>query len=582
MGIRRAARLLPAVCLLLAAAGVAAAAPDGPYRPYPAPANGTTYALIIGVADYAHLDSLKFSDKDALEFYLYLRRSAPSDAGNIHIFLNKKANRSAIAAAFYKIVNESRPGDRVFIYFSGHGDIEQLYTQDNFFLLLGNCSSRNYMASSENILDKGFFDYYIQPLIAKKVRTIFICDACHSGTLAGGQTGKRNNSEAFARSWKNEIKLLSCLPNQASQEGTGWGGGRGLFSFYLILGIEGLADKDGNGQVSISELQDYLDRTITQASMVFNKMQQPEVTGSGEFIISKPTPAELSEAREQLRENASSGDYKRLASSKGARVQIGNNTFVFKAGSGQNDEHLEMTEADPVTDGYARTLWYEFRSKMEEGRLILPADGSAYHYYQLFVENKKDMAALEEMRTTLLTALLDGYDTLLAHFYQDDTTGFEKGLLAYDRNELVAALALAAGLPAVAGPIKARLLFFDACQVTAAPPGTANSTAPADSAISLLTQAIRTDYSNPALYGKMGDLYFAMQQYSRAAENYQVYTQMLPNEEHAYNRLGLALLAVHDYERAGAAFKKALEIAPSYPAALSNLRVADGLRASAR
>ena len=59
-------------------------------------------------------------------------------------------------------------------------------------------------------------------------------------------------------SWKDEIKILSCQPGELSLEGKQWGGGRGLFSYELINGMAGLADKNNDGIVSLRELNLYL------------------------------------------------------------------------------------------------------------------------------------------------------------------------------------------------------------------------------------------------------------------------------------------------------------------------------------
>ena len=542
------------------------------------PEEGRTFGIVIGVADYSRLPKLQFADKDALEFYLYLRKTAPADAKRISVFLNKNATRNAIAEKFYGIVSETRPGDRVFIYFSGHGDIEQLYTANNFFLLLGNCPTKNYMASSNNLLDKNFFDYYIQPLIAKKVKIVFICDACHAGSLIGGEAGRKSNSEALLQSWRNEVKLLSCRPDQSSQESTKWGGGRSVFSYYLVLGMEGLADKDKDRQVSVSELAEYLDGHVVPAARAFNLAQEPEITGEKGFIISRTSALLLSEAQQQLVANSSSEEYNKLATSKGAKIQVGNNTYIFKGSSaGQYDEHLEAfnDNSGSITDSYWRSVYYTFHSKMEEGRYLKPDNNSALYYYRLFKGGAGaggasgsgadgGAAATEEMRTSLLSALLDTYDTLLASYYRDDTLAFEKGLASYEIQNLSAALELAGDLPLVRDQIKAATLFLDAGRQTAA-----------ERSIALLLEATRTDSLTPALYGRLGDLYFSAGQFGRAADNYRIYLQLLPNEEHAHNKMGRALLALRQYDPARDEFKRALQLNPSFGPASDNLRLTE-------
>ena len=530
------------------------------------PSGSKTYGLIIGVADYTNNPKLDFADKDALEFYLYLLKASHSDTKKISVFLNQSATREKIAEKFRNIVNDVQAGDHVFIYFSGHGNTEQSYLSDNFFLLLSNASAKNYLTRPNDLLDKNFFDRYIQLLAAKKARIIFICDACHAGSLIGGETAKKNNNEAFMRSWKNEVKLLSCQPEQVSQESPQWGGGRSLFSFYLILGVEGLADKDGNGQVSLSELEEYLDHKVTEDAKIFNIPQQPEVIGEKAFIISQTRPELVTAARQQFQANSSSEEYHKLASTKGAKVTIGNNIFIYKSTiPGQEKAYIQTEPGEAIADNYLRAIYYSFKTKIEEGALLTPEDNSAYYYYRLFSDNKGDTIPSAEMRTTLITALINTYDQLLAPLYEADTAAFAAGLQTYDEKTLAAAATLAGDdLLTGSEQIKARSLFLTGCR---------HINDPADSqAIPLFEKAIAADSLCPAFYLKLGEAWTLKGSLNNAAENYQHYIQLLPNEEHGYDRLGLVLMAQGQYAPARDAFKKALEIEPSYPAAREHLR----------
>ncbi len=545
-----------------------------PSSPTGSPGEGTTYGLVIGVANYTNHPKLGYADKDALEFYLYLLNATHSDEKKVTLFLNNGATREKIAEKFTRIVDNAQPGDRVFIYFSGHGDTEQSPSSDNFFLLLTQSPEKNYLTRPNEQLDKDFFDHYIQRLINKQVRIVFICDACHAGSLIGGETGKKTNAEAIMHSWKNEIKLLSCQPDQTSQEGTKWGGGRSLFSFYLLLGIEGLADKDGNGQVSVSELQDYLNNKVVQDAKQFEEQQQPAILGDQNFIISKTSPDELSAARQQLLANSASPQYNRLSTVKGAPVRIGNNTYIFKGDvAGATDQYLEIDPANAISDYYLRSVYYSFKDKIVEGSLLLPEDNSAWHYYQLFRNSKGATAECEEMRTTLLTALLQTYDALLAPLYQDDSAAFSTALRSYDMNNLTAAATLAAApaevdsLAPIAGQIRADSFFLQASRLMMADTSARDSLA-----LPFIKQAMAMNSSCPAFYWQLGNFFFAKQSFAIAAGYYRTYVQLLPNEQHGHNRLGIVYVALGQNDLARVEFTKALQIDPSFPDARQNLQ----------
>lgn len=515
-----------------------------------------TYGLVIGVADYAYHPKLTFADKDAVEFYFYLKEAAHVDASRVSLFLNAMATREKIGEKFHRIVGEAHEGDRLFIYFSGHGDTEQSARTDNFFLLLGRAPAKNYLTRPGELLDKRFFDGYIQALIQRKVSIIFICDACHAGSLAGGETGKRVNTGAIMGSWQHEIKLLSCLPDQTSWMSPKLGGGRSLFSYYLVLGMKGLADRDGDGKVNVSELQAYLNDKVEPDAKAYGGPQQPEIVGQKEFVVSRTWPAMVSEARQQYQANSPSEEYKRLAPIPGAKTKVANNPFIVKNDiAGETREFLEIDPWNAVAEGYLKSVYYSFKEKIEAGSLVLPQDNSAYYYYTLFRRSGGDSALTMDMRTTLQATLLTTFDDLLDPLYGGDTATFAAAVKGYNPLNLAMADTLASGDTLMARQIEARTLLLRGFSDTA-----------------LLRQSIALDSLCPAGYLELGRVHLATGQPREALDDFEMYVQLLPNEEHGYNYLGLVYQVLGQPKAASEAFKKALSINPSFAPARENLK----------
>ena len=89
---------------------------------------GTTYAIIIGLSKYKNVTPLQYADRDARSFEDFLLSEAGGKIPitNIETFLNENATRTNIGDAISEIARKAKPGDRVYFFFAGHGDMEDL------------------------------------------------------------------------------------------------------------------------------------------------------------------------------------------------------------------------------------------------------------------------------------------------------------------------------------------------------------------------------------------------------------------------------------------------------------------------
>jgi len=83
-------------------------------------------ALIVGISEYINIDDLQYAHSDALSFYWFLRSPAGGnvDSSNIMLLLNEDATGANFFAGLDWLLAETKEGETVAIYFSGHGDLE--------------------------------------------------------------------------------------------------------------------------------------------------------------------------------------------------------------------------------------------------------------------------------------------------------------------------------------------------------------------------------------------------------------------------------------------------------------------------
>ena len=198
-----------------------------PIRTQSSSTQGSTYALVVGVSDYQDtgIPDLRFADRDAEAFAAFLRSPAGGkmDDDHLRVLVNEQATSAQFAIALDWLWEVAKEGDRVFIYFSGHGDVEAKSITQPGYMLFWDAPSRVYMAGGAfNVRDLN--DVISTLAIQNKARVVLITDACRAGKLSGSEIGGAHATAAnMARQFANEIKILSCQPDEYSIEGKQWG-----------------------------------------------------------------------------------------------------------------------------------------------------------------------------------------------------------------------------------------------------------------------------------------------------------------------------------------------------------------------
>lgn len=264
----------------------------------PAAAPENTFALVIGIANYENDKlNLNYSNRDAEAFADYLRSAAggriPED--NIRLLIDTNATTAAVYNSLRWLkkktelsqVQDEKSKNLVYIYFSGHGDVETNTRANLGFLLTYNTPPNNYFNNAVRIEDLNHYAHVLSADLNAEV--ILITDACHSGKLAGSDNrGTYLAGSALALAKDREVRIASCNPDQLSMEDQRWGNGRGVFSYYLVNGLKGLADRNKDLVVTLNEAQLFVDSAIA-ADPVLKELrhkQNPVLQGNKQFKLS--------------------------------------------------------------------------------------------------------------------------------------------------------------------------------------------------------------------------------------------------------------------------------------------------------
>ena len=235
------------------------------------------WGVIFGIENYRNVGTgVPFAKRDAEYMKEYFQKVLGIPAENIY-FQTDEATLSEFKTVFdpggWLAKNANKPGNEIYIYYSGHGAPDP---EGNKAYLLPADGNPNYASISGYSLEQLYSN--LAQLKAKQI-TLFL-DSCFSGA-------SRNNEIilASARPVFISTALPSIAPNLAvfsastgSQISSSYNDKlHGLFSYYLMKGLKGEADANGDRQITQQELIDYLNNEVNSQARRMGREQEPQL-----------------------------------------------------------------------------------------------------------------------------------------------------------------------------------------------------------------------------------------------------------------------------------------------------------------
>jgi len=249
--------------------------------PKPKPITSETYVILIGIEQYKNgyvrinnidpsgyfVKNLSHCKDDCymMKEFLKSKKGGAVLDENIIMLLDGKAYKQNILKSINKIVEKADINDRIIIYFAGHGSGNELMTYE-------------YDKFQYNSLSIGLIDTYLRQSKAK--HKLLIADAC-IGPMPMGSNG-RGAAEEFNNSLSefepSFLHLRSCSKNETAWESSRYG--QGIFSYWLLKGLEGEADLNNDLKVTISELFKFVKESVSYDVLVqASEIQTPQIKG---------------------------------------------------------------------------------------------------------------------------------------------------------------------------------------------------------------------------------------------------------------------------------------------------------------
>jgi tetratricopeptide (TPR) repeat protein len=230
-----------------------AAAPRAPQIP-------RSYAVIVGVSRYRNLDAkyqLRYAERDAQAVFTALISPEGGNfrVENVHVLTDEKATLAALRNEIDNwLPSVAKEDDRVLIYFAGHGFMHQ---------------GKGYLAPTDfdrdRVAETGFPMDELGSAIGGKIKAkskILFTDACHSGAITPEETESINSTLGDLN--KSLFSLTASRAREQSFESPDLQGGHGVFTYYVVEGMEGAADTSGDGVVTADELAEYVHSQVRE------------------------------------------------------------------------------------------------------------------------------------------------------------------------------------------------------------------------------------------------------------------------------------------------------------------------------
>lgn len=257
------------------------------------------FALVIGNTEYADpgLAQLTAPGKDAEDFARVLKDRGICSFDEVNVLLNEP--ESTVRGAIDEFFDQKKPDDLLVLYFSGHGVRDEIGA---LYLAVKN-TIRSRLRSTAIKSD------YIREVMdqSRSRRQVLVLDCCNSGAFQQGTKAATGMSVGTASAFEGGYGRIILTASDSTQ--FAWEGDKvigetdnSLFTHYLVEGLEGEADLDGDGRITVDELYDYAYEKVKHATpkqtpSKFSSKQQGEIilrqNMPMEEIKSVPLPAPL-------------------------------------------------------------------------------------------------------------------------------------------------------------------------------------------------------------------------------------------------------------------------------------------------
>ncbi len=235
---------------------------------------GKDHLIVMGIDEYKSWPDLENAVNDAKSVKNALVSFYGIDSSNVHTLFDSSCNRIEIDNLFRLLRHQIGENDRVVVYFAGHGYYDHDFDQGYWVTHeAGNGQPSTYLANSDITMYMKSF---------KSRHTLFIADACFSGTYYATSRGARTRTDRLN---SEKSRWMFCSGGEEKVADDYNGSGHSPFAFYLLQYLNEPPSKE----FSISDLSTTVVKNVSLNSNQVPVAKPIQNAGDegGEWIFKK-------------------------------------------------------------------------------------------------------------------------------------------------------------------------------------------------------------------------------------------------------------------------------------------------------
>jgi tetratricopeptide (TPR) repeat protein len=482
---------------------------------------GQTYALLVGISKYEKPDlSLQYANVDASVFARLLEspRGGSVPSANILLLTDEKATTAAVRNGFQDFLKRrAGKNDTVVIQIAGHGTVDN----KSAFILTYDSDPQDLKSTA---LGMDELQSLFEEQLAKVGRVLLFVDVCKAGTIGTiHNTTVASNVQQLGDVQGDMFGLLASRPREVSLEGPEFGGGHGVFSYFIIKGLEGAADENKDNVVDADELIKYVS---DQVAMATGNKQHPREFGTYDNMM------RLSDIQKPGIDVA---HWRVILDSR-----RGGPLYLAGAPQGQIPPAAQMQAAEE-----------RFSAALNAGR-ILPGDPNNAFTALADLQRVAPPEQYQESKNQLRVALENKSQEVLLRYLAGDETPQSRDEFQSGARYMDAARKLTEESLFLEGRqdfFQGRALLFDKRYPEAA---------------NLLEESVRIDPGAAYGFNALGIAYLEQAQYDKAIPAFRDAVRRAQHWSYPLHNVALAYVETGDYRSAIRAYQEAIRLTPQY------------------